>query len=78
MKNYEILPTEANLIDMLYRNTINRNKDIAYFYEILEAQELASAIDGKWGKDSLSRFLPEHNEENCSVAIYYDAWNPLA
>lgn len=50
MKNYEILPTEANLIDMLYRNTINRNKDIAYFYEILEAQELASAIaiDGKW------------------------------
>lgn len=106
MKNYEILPTEANLIDMLYRNTINRNKDIAYFYEILEAQELASAIaiDGKWGsgktffvrqtqmlinalnpfsnmekkdkvKDSLSRFLPEHNEENCSVAIYYDAWN---
>lgn len=49
MKNYEILPTEANLIDMLYRNTINRNKDIAYFYEILEAQELASAIaiDGK-------------------------------
>ena len=106
MKYYEILHTESNLIDMLYRNKINRNKDIAYFYEILEAQELASAlaIDGKWGsgktffvrqtqmlinalnpfsnmekkdkvKDSLSRFLPEHNEENCSVATYYDAWN---
>lgn len=51
MKKYEMLPTEENLIETMYKDTINRNKDIVYFYNILQAQELASAIaiDGRWG-----------------------------
>lgn len=52
MKKYEMLPTEENLIETMYKDTINRNKDIVYFYNILQAQESAStiAIDGRWGK----------------------------
>lgn len=44
-------PTEENLIETLYKDTIDRNKDIVYFYNILQAQESAStiAIDGRWG-----------------------------
>jgi KaiC/GvpD/RAD55 family RecA-like ATPase len=51
MKKYEMIPTEENLIETLYNDTINRNKDIVYFYDILQAQESASAIaiDGRWG-----------------------------
>lgn len=51
MEKYEILPTEENLIEALYRDTIKRNRDIVYFYNILQAQESASAIaiDGRWG-----------------------------
>ena len=51
MRKYEMLPTEENLIKTLYKDTINRNKDIVYFYNILQAQETASAIaiDGRWG-----------------------------
>ena len=51
MKKYEMLPTEENLIETLYKDTIDRNKDIVYFYNILQAQESAStiAIDGRWG-----------------------------
>lgn len=32
MKKYEMLPTEENLIETMYKDTINRNKDIVYFY----------------------------------------------
>ena len=51
MKNYELLPTEENLIQTLSDDVLNRNKDIVYFYDILMAQEGASsiAIDGRWG-----------------------------
>lgn len=51
MKKYEMLPTEENIIETLYNDPINRNQDIVYFYNILQAQELASAIaiDGRWG-----------------------------
>ena len=51
MEKYELLPTEENLIETLYQNIIGRNKDIVYFYNILQAQEMASfiAIDGRWG-----------------------------
>lgn len=51
MRKYEMLPTEENLIKTLYKDTINRNKDIVYFYNILQAQKTASAIaiDGRWG-----------------------------
>ena len=41
MEKYEMLPTEENLIETLYKDTINRNKDIVYFYNILQAQEFA-------------------------------------
>lgn len=51
MKNYEVLPTEENLMEYLYNDTINRNKDIIYFYKILQAQDSIAtiAIDGRWG-----------------------------
>lgn len=51
MKNYEMLPTKKNLIETLYNDSIDRNKDIVYFYNILQDQESASAIsiDGRWG-----------------------------
>ena len=59
MEKYEILPTEENLIEALYRDTIKRNKDIVYFYNILQAQESAStiAIDGRWGSGKI-RYTP--------------------
>ena len=107
MKKYEMLPTEENLIETMYKDTINRNKDIVYFYNILQAQESAStiAIDGRWGsgktffvcqtklvinalnlscdmdedekaKITIRLPFPKNNEENenCSIAVYYDAW----
>ena len=107
MKKYEMLPTEENLIETLYNDTINRNKDIVYFYDILQAQESASAIaiDGRWGsgktffvkqtkmvinalnpsstmdeetKAKATIKLPfskdDGENENCSIAVYYDAW----
>jgi len=51
LKNYEVLPTEENLMEYLYNDTINRNKDIIYFYKILQAQDSIAtiAIDGRWG-----------------------------
>lgn len=102
-----MLPTEENLIETMYKDTINRNKDIVYFYNILQAQESAStiAIDGRWGsgktffvcqtklvinalnpscdmdeeekaKVTIRLPFPKNNEENenCSIAVYYDAW----
>lgn len=107
MKKFEMLPTEENLIETLYKDTINRNKDIVYFYNILQAQETASAIaiDGRWGsgktfftrqtqmvinalnpsstideetKAKVIARLPfstnAEENENYSVAVYYDAW----
>ena len=107
MKKYEMIPTEENLIETLYNDTISRKKDIVYFYDILQAQESASAIaiDGRWGSgktffvkqtkmvinalNSLSTMdketkakatiklpFPKNDGEkkNCSVAVYYDAW----
>jgi len=103
----EYSPTEENLIETMYKDTINRNKDIVYFYNILQAQESAStiAIDGRWGsgktffvcqtklvinalnpscdmdeeekaKVTIRLPFPKNNEENenCSIAVYYDAW----
>lgn len=51
MEKYEMLPTEENLIETLQHDTIGRNKDIVYFYNILQAQNSAStiALDGRWG-----------------------------
>lgn len=54
-----MLPTEENLIETMYKDTINRNKDIVYFYNILQAQESAStiAIDGRWGSGKTFLFV---------------------
>ena len=51
MDNYELQPTEENLLRTLEENTIGRNQDILYFYNILKAQKTVSAIavDGRWG-----------------------------
>lgn len=51
MKNTELYPTEDNLLDTMSRDVIDRNKYLAYFYNILRRQESFStiAIDGRWG-----------------------------
>jgi hypothetical protein len=51
LNNFEILPTEENLIQALQENLIQRNKDLVHLYNLLLAQESLStiAIDGSWG-----------------------------
>lgn len=51
MKNFELMPTEENLIESLRKDFLKRNKDLVRFYELLEAQEetYSIAIDGRWG-----------------------------
>ncbi|MCF2553748.1 P-loop NTPase fold protein [Faecalicatena contorta] len=70
MKKYEMLPTEENLIETMYKDIINRNKDIVYFYNILQAQESAStiAIDGRWGSGK-TFFV-------CQTKLVINALNP--
>lgn len=65
-----MLPTEENLIETMYKDTINRNKDIVYFYNILQAQESAStiAIDGRWGSGK-TFFV-------CQTKLVINALNP--
>ena len=51
MENFEILPTEENLIKTLEADLLGRNQQLSYFYNLLLAQKGAStiAVDGKWG-----------------------------
>ena len=51
MNSLELIPTEDNLIQALNDDILQRNKDLIYFYDLLLAQETASAIaiDGRWG-----------------------------
>ena len=51
MKSYELKPTHENLMDTLIRNTLDRNKDIFMFADILNSLEdsCSIAIDGSWG-----------------------------
>lgn len=72
MKKYEMLPTENNLIETLQNNLINRNKDIFYFYNILQAQETSNTIviDGKWGSGK-TFFIRQ-------TKMLIDALNPLS
>lgn len=51
MKNFEILPTEENLILTLKKNLLARNKDLVRFYELISLQEdnCSIALDGRWG-----------------------------
>lgn len=107
MKNFDLMPIKENLINALQKNLIGRNNDLAYFYELLLAQEGASsiAIDGRWGSGKtffikqaellinaknpvcnmdeeerrkilqfVSTEKDEEMQENCELAIYYDAW----
>lgn len=39
MKKYKLQPTRENLIKTLCNDTLNRNKDLVYFYKILTNQE---------------------------------------
>ena len=49
MKKYELQPTRENLIKTLCNDTLNRNKDLVYFYKILTNQDQSCtiALDGK-------------------------------
>lgn len=51
MKNFEIMPTEENLITTIEEDILGRNKELIYFYELLLAQSMGKiiAIDGRWG-----------------------------
>ena len=51
MKNFEILPTEENLIMAIKENILKRNDALVYFYKLLLAQDngIIIAIDGRWG-----------------------------
>ena len=48
MENFEILPTEENLIKTLEADLLGRNQQLSYFYNLLLAQKGAStiAVDG--------------------------------
>lgn len=82
MKKLELLPTEDNLVNCLYNDSIGRNQDIVYFYNILMAQEenSAIAIDGKWGSgktffvrqtqmviNALNLFCNMEEEQKCKI-----------
>lgn len=51
MNSYELLSTEENLIQTLKEDILQRNKYLVCLYNLLIAQESASAIaiDGRWG-----------------------------
>lgn len=51
MKSYELQPTEENLIDTYIQDSIDRNKHLHYFIDILDSIEgcCSVAIDGRWG-----------------------------
>lgn len=51
MKNFEIMPTEENLLKAIKENILKRNDALVYFYKLLLAQDNGTiiAIDGRWG-----------------------------
>lgn len=51
MNKYELLPTEDNLIKTLQEDLLNRNKDVAGFYDLLSNDSWGNsvAIDSRWG-----------------------------
>ena len=51
MNKYELLPTEENLIKTLQEDLLNRNKDVAVFYDLLSNDRWGNsvAIDSRWG-----------------------------
>lgn len=51
MKRADKLPTDENLINSLSNDTVNRNKDIAYFVKLLSSitGNFTISIDDEWG-----------------------------
>lgn len=51
MNNFELVPTEENLINTLKKDLLRRNENLVYFYELLSSQEgvTSIALDGRWG-----------------------------
>ena len=51
MKSYELKPTRENFMETLLSDTLERNKDVFWFADILNSLEdsCSVAIDGSWG-----------------------------
>ena len=51
MKSIELLPTDENILDTIYKDPFNRNIEIEAFLKMLTTIEghFSISIDGKWG-----------------------------
>lgn len=90
MKSYELKPTHENLMDTFIRDTLDRNKDIFRFADILNSLEdnCSIAIDGSWGSgktffvNQVKMFLDANNEflgetDNDDKATIISVWKRL-
>lgn len=48
MENFEILPTEENLIKTLEADLLGRNQQLSYFYKLLLGAEGSKYYCGRW------------------------------
>ena len=78
MKNYELKPTRANLVDTLSDDSIGRNIDLSRFLTILNHIHscYSIALDGKWGSGKTffvkqAKMLLDAQNEN-SIDSYSD------
>ena len=84
MKSYELIPTHENLMEIFIRDTIERNKDVFAFANILNSLEdsCSIAIDGNWGSgktffvhqvkmllDATNDFVESMSEDDKSAII---------
>ena len=90
MKSYELKPTHENLMETLISDTLDRNKDIFWFADILNSLEdnCSLAIDGSWGSgktffvNQVKMFLDANNEfigetDNEDKATIISVWKRL-
>lgn len=90
MKSYELKPTHENLMETLISDTLDRNKDIFWFADILNSLEdnCSIAIDGSWGSgktffvNQVKMFLDANNEfigetDNEDKATIISVWKRL-
>ena len=90
MKSYELKPTHENLMETLISDTLDRNKDIFWFADILNSLEdnCSIAIDGSWGSgktffvNQVKMFLDANNEfigetDNDDKATIISVWKRL-
>ena len=90
MKSYELKPTHENLMGTLISDTLDRNKDIFWFADILNSLEdnCSIAIDGSWGSgktffvNQVKMFLDANNEfigetDNDDKATIISVWKRL-